>query len=69
MAREAGHKEKKTHESNKKTNLRPQKIGIAEEIRDLRDSSFKALNEVVAAEADGKPSEKKIAMKSVGTDF
>ena len=58
MAREAGHKEKKTHKSNKKTNLRPQKNGSAEEIRDLRDSNFKALNEVGAAEADGKPSEK-----------
>ena len=69
MTREAGHKEKKAQKTNKKTNLRLQKIGSAEEIRDLRDSSFKALNEVVAAEADGKPSEKKITMKSVGTDF
>ena len=61
LTRKVGQKEKKTQKPNEKSNLRPQKSGNSEADRDLRDSNFKALNEEVAAESDGKPVQVDIA--------
>lgn len=69
MAQEAVQKEKKAQKPSKKSNLRLRKTDNSEEDRDLRDSNFKALNEEVAAEADGKPIQVNITTWSAGTDI
>ena len=69
ISQEAGQKEKKAQKPSKKPNLRLPKSDNLKEDRDLRDSNFKALNEEVAAEADGKPIQINIATWSAGIDI
>ena len=55
MTREDAQREKKAHKPNKKSNMKPQELNSVEENRELKHSSFNALSEEGAAEADGKP--------------